>query len=280
VTAVTRPRLARPAAARSQLRILGAVVARGMREQRRSPLTWGVPLGLLSMLELAIYPSVHKSLGKAISSYPDALKQAFRIERVDTPAQFLNGEMFSLVIPLAVAFFAIRAATRPLVGAEERHWLDVVLTAPVRRRTLAAGAFIASAASTALILAVTGALIWISGEVFGAVIPLGHVLAGVGSVWPLALFFAGVAQLLSGRLSNWSAVTGVAAGLLVTMYAVDVATRIADGLHALRPFTVFHYYGSALVDGLGAGDFIGLAAIAILLAAIGGVLFERRDIRG
>jgi ABC-2 type transport system permease protein len=280
MTTVAKPRGERDVRPASELRVLAAVVRRGLREQRRSPLTWGVPLGLLSALELAIYPSVHKSLSKAITSYPDALKQAFRIESINTPAQFVNGEMFSLIIPLALAFFAIRAATRPLVGAEERHWLDVVLVAPVRRRTLVAGAFVGSALSSALVLAVMGVLIWIAGEVFGAVIPLGDVAAGAASVWPLALFFAGFALVLSGVISGWATVTGIAAGLLVAMYGIDVAARVSSSLDALKPFTVFHYYDSALVNGLDVNHFFGLLGAAVVLAIAGAILFERRDIHG
>ena len=264
----------------SELKIIRAIVRRSLRDQRRSPLTWGIPLGLMSALELAIFPSVHKSLGKALATYPDSLKQAFHIESIRTPAEFLNGEMFSFVIPLAIAFFAIRAATRPVVGYEERRWIDTVLAAPVRRRALVAGGFAAAAISSAAVLLVMSALIFASGEVFGAVIPAGDVLSGAASVWPLGLFFAGVALLLAGRLGTWSGVTAGAAGLLVAMYVIDVTARIAGGLHAIGPVSAFHYVGSALVNGVSAADFAGLSAAALLLAAIGAALFERRDIRG
>jgi ABC-2 type transport system permease protein len=260
--------------------VLRAIVGREVRDLRRSPLTWGISLGLLSALELAIYPGVHDSLGKALSSYPDALKSAFNIESIDTPAQFLNGEMFSLVIPLAVAFFAIRAAIRPIVGYEEHHWLDTLMALPVPRRTLVAGAFISSAIVTAGILVVTGVLIWISGEIFGATIAIGDVAAGVAEVWPLALGFAGVALILCGRFSNTAPVTAGAAGLLVAMYVIDLAAKISGGFDAIGPLSAFHYVGSALVDGLDWLHFAGMIAVAVVLAALGALLFERRDLRG
>jgi ABC-2 type transport system permease protein len=273
----TAPAVAPPRAPARDVHTGRAVVRRLLRDQRRSPLTWGVPLGLLSALEVAIYPSVHKSLGKALDSYPDALKEAFRIETINTPAQFLNGEMFSLVVPLAIAFFAIRAASRPVVGYEERHWLDVVLVAPLRRRTLVIGAFTASAVSTFVILLVMAAIIWIAGQVFGAVIGVGDLGAAVVGTWAFALSFAGLALCASGAIGNWTTVTGIAAGLLVTMYVVDIAARIADALHAIGPISAFHWYGSPLVDGLKGGH-AALAAVGILLACAGAALFERRDI--
>jgi beta-exotoxin I transport system permease protein len=258
---------------------LRAVVQRVLHDQRRSPLTWGIPLGLLSALEVAIYPSVHKSLGKAVDSYPDALKKAFRIETIDTPAQFLNGEMFSLVIPLAIGFFAIRAASRPVVGYEERRWLDVVLAAPLRRTTLVAGAFAATAASSAGILFVMCALIWIAGQVFGAEIAVGDLGAALVGTWTFALFFAGLALAACGRVGSWTTVTGIAAGTLVAMYVVDIAARIADGLHEVDKLTAFHWYGSPLLDGVDGGH-LGLALTGTLLAVAGALLFERRDVHG
>jgi ABC-2 type transport system permease protein len=263
-----------------ELHVVAAVIRRCLRDQRRSPLTWGLPLGLMSALEVGIYPSVEKSLSKAMSGYPQALKQAFRIEDMSTPAQYLNAEMFSLIIPLAVAFFAIRAATRPIVGAEERHWIDTVLAAPVRRRTLMAGAFIAGMISSAVILLVNAVLIVAAGHIFGAVIAVDDVLAGSAEVWALVFFFAGLAQLVAGRFGNWAGVTGIAAGMLVLMYIVDVAARIADALHDVGPFSVFHYYGKALTEGLNVGPSAAVAGIGVLLAAVGLALFERRDIHG
>jgi ABC-2 type transport system permease protein len=259
--------------------VLFAVARRVLRDQRRSPLTWGVPLGLMSALELAIYPSVHKSLGKTIESYPDAIKQAFQIESINTPAQFVNGEMFSLVVPLAIGFFVIRAASRPIAGYEERRWLDVVLAAPARRRALVGGAFTASAIAAFAILLVMSVLIWIAGQVFGAEIGVGDLGAALIGTWTFALFFAGVALLACGRSGNWTTVTGVAVGLLVTMYVVDVAARIADALEPFGYLTAFHWYGSPLIDGLDGGHAL-LAGTGLLLAVAGAALFERRDVSG
>ena len=269
-----------PLRAPSQWRGFTAVFRRCLRDQRRSPLTWGISLGLMAALEVAIYPSVHKSLNKALSSYPDALKQAFHIERIDTPAQFVNGEMFSLIIPLAISFFAIRAASRAVASYEERHWLDVVLAAPVRRRTLLAGAFTASTATALAILSVTGAIIWVAGQLFGAVVPLSDIAAGVFGTWAFAACFAGLGALVAGRIGNWSAVTGIAGGILVAMYVVDVVSRVSDSLHDIGPLSAFHYYGAPLIDGIDWPNFTGLLLAGVALAALGATLFERRDVHG
>lgn len=264
----------------SQRRVVAAVARRGLRDYRRSPLTWGIPLGLLSALELAIYPSVEKTLDKTLDSYPDAIKEAFRIETFDTPAQFLNGEMFSFIVPLALAFFAVRAATRPLAGAEERRWLDTVLAAPVARRSLAAGAFTAAAVGSLAILGVLAVFVWVSGLIAGAEVAAGDVVAGCLGVWPIALFAAGAALFVGHFARGSAALTGATAGLIVTMYVLDVVARVADSISFLGNASVFHGYGSALVDGLPLGWFALITGLGLGLAAAGTALFERRDVRG
>ena len=56
--------------------------------------------------------------------------------------------MLSLIVPLAIAFLAVRIVTRAISTAEESSYLDIVLVTPVRRRTLVAGAFGVSAVVT------------------------------------------------------------------------------------------------------------------------------------
>jgi hypothetical protein len=136
---------------------------------------------------------------------------------------------------------------------------------------------VASAGSTLAILLVMAAIIWIAGQIFGAVIGVGDLAAAVVGTWAFALSFAGLALCVSGAIGNWTTVTGIAAGVLVTMYVIDIAARIADALHDVGPVSAFHWYGSPLIDGLD-GSHAALAAGGVALAVVGAVLFERRDV--
>lgn len=50
--------------------------------------------------------------------------------------------MFSLIVPLAIGYFAIRAVAGPIVGAEERGDLDTILTLPLSRAVLMVGSYV------------------------------------------------------------------------------------------------------------------------------------------
>jgi ABC-2 type transport system permease protein len=260
------------------LATIRALVVRGLLDNRRAPLTWGGSLGLFCGLIVAMWPSIEDSIAPAVDTYPDALKQAFNIEALDSVEAYLDVEMFSLVVPLALAFFAVRCAIRLVVSAEEHRLLDTLLAAPVPRRLLVAASFAVTAIATAAILAVIWVIAMIAGVLVGVDPSAGDVAAGAANVWPLALFFAGFATLLAGVMHRAVPVTAVAAGTLVAMYVVDLLGKTAEPMEPLRYLSAFKYYGSAIQDGIDPAAFAGLTAAAAVLAACGAVLFERRDV--
>ena len=257
---------------------LRAVVRRGLLDRRRSALVWGGSLGALGAFMAAIYPSVQSSIEDISKNYPAGLKEAFGVQAMNTVEGYVHAEMFSLIVPLAIGYFAIRAVAGPIVGAEERGDLDTILTLPLSRSVLVVGSFIVAAVVSVTILAITGAMTFIAGRIAGTHISLGLVIAGSMGVWPLALFFAGVSALASGALHGSRTVTGIALAVLVAMYAIDLAGRLAHGLEPLRWISAFRYYGAPLRDGIDPASFIGLTAAGVLLLIAGAVLIERRDI--
>lgn len=259
-------------------RALQALMRRGLRDHRRAPLAWGGSLGVFSALIAFMYPSIEDSLRQAVEGYPQGLKEAFGIGQLDTVEAYVHAEMFSLIVPLAVAFFAIRCVTKATVTAEEHGFLDLVLAAPLPRRLLVAGSFAVTAVSVALVLLVVAGLTWTGGLLGGAELSLGATIAGVASVWPLSLFAAAVALVASGLLHRDGAVTGIAMGVLVGMYVIDVLGKLSDPVEPLRFVSAFKYYGAAMQDGLDPGGSAVLTGAALLLTEIGAQLFARRDI--
>jgi ABC-2 type transport system permease protein len=255
-----------------------ALVFSQLHERRRSLLSWGLPIGLMSAFIVAIYPSVEDALSKAIASYPEALKEAFGIAELTSVEQYLDAEMLSLIVPLAVGYLAVRSVASGLSGAAESGRLDVLLSAPVSRRRLVACGFAATAIELAAVL-LAGLLVTLLGSVLaGAGLAFGPALAGFANVWPLALLFAALGIVVTGWSLHTPVVTGSVAGVLVAMYVADLIGRLDDGLDWIRYGSAFRYYGKAIEDGIDPLAFAGVTAVAIGLAALGAWLFERRDI--
>jgi len=271
-------RVAQHNRAPSWRRSLTVLIGSELRINRRAPLTWGGGLGAMSALMAAIWPSIEDSIGEAIKSYPSAMKEAFNIRELETVEQYVDVEMLSLMIPLALGYFAIRCATRAIVGGEERGHLDALLSLPLSRKVLVAGSFIVTGLMLVAILAVIWALTWLVGTAAGTDISGSSLAAGLVNVWPLSMAFAGLAVLAAGLLHRWAPVTGIAAGALIAMYVIDLVGKISPEIEPLRAFSAFRYYGSAIQDGLDVSHMAGLTFAAIALAACGALLFERRDV--
>ena len=266
------------ARAPSAWRALRALVRRGLRDHRRAWLTWGGPLGAMSALMAAIWPSVEGVLDDALEGYPEALKEAFNIREITTVEAYIDAEMMSLIVPLAVAFLAVRVVTRAIAVAEEQRYLDTLLAAPVARTTLVAGAFAVAAIVVAVVLAVTTLLTWIVALLVGADASLAVLGRGAANVWPLSMLFAGLAALAAGALHRSAQVTAIAIGTLVGMYVIDLVGKIADPVEPLRYISAFRYYGSAIQDGIDAAGFAGLTVVANVHAATGALQLQSRDV--
>jgi ABC-2 type transport system permease protein len=247
-------------------------------DRRRSLLAWGLPLGLWSAFVVLIFPSVEGALSKAVKSYPTALKEAFGIDELTDVEQYLHAEMLSLIVPLAIGYLAVRAVASGLSGAAESGRLDVLLSAPVSRPGIAAAGFAAAAVEVALVLALAATLTLLGSLVSGADLSTSAAIAGYANVWPLALVSAGLGVVATGFSLRTSIVTGAVAGVLVSMYVIDLIGRLDPDLAAIRYASVFRYYGNAIEDGIEPLAFAGLTAAAVALAGIGAWLFDRRDL--
>ena len=255
-----------------------ALVSAQLWDRRRSLLSWGVPLGLLAGFEVAIFPSIETALAKTLDQYPSALKEAFGIAELSTVEQFLGAELLGFIMPLALGYLAVRSVASGLSGAAESGRLEILLSAPVSRRHLVAAGFAATAIELAAILATVLAFSAVAGLLFGVGLSFSSALAGFANVWPLALLFAALGIVVTGWSLRSSIVTGSVAGVLVGMYVIDVVGRLDTNLDAIRYASVFRYYGRAIEDGIDPLSFLGVTAVAVVLAAIGALLFERRDL--
>jgi ABC-2 type transport system permease protein len=256
--------------------------AYALRRRRRAPLTWGLPLGLMAVMVVAIFPSIRDSaqLDELIKSYPDALKEAFGISDASfsSPSGYLAAEIFSMIAPLAAAGFMVHAIVAGVTAAERRSVLDVMLSAPVRRRHLIIGHLAGAAVALLGIALVLAVCTQLAAVVFGVDLPVGDTAAGALNLWPLGIFSGGVAALFAGFLRRPAAVAGAAAGVLVAMYLMEVLAKLSDTFAALDAASAFHYYGSAIEDGIDPVACAVLVVAGLLLAAAGCALFERRDL--
>lgn len=255
-----------------------AMLRFSLRSGKTSPLIWGASLGVFCGLIAAVWPSIEDSIGEAMKSYPESLKKTFNIQALDSVEQYVDVEMLSLIVPLAVAYYAIRLISRDTVQSEENGYLDSLLALPLRRTTLAWAAFSMALIFPALALGIMWILSLTGGWLAGVDIRPAVLLGGFANVWPLSTFFAGLALVLAGWLHRSAQVLGISAALLVGMYVLDLLGKLAPSLGWMKTVSVFHYYGSVIQNGANWSYSLGLVGVGLVLAMIGSWGFQRKDL--
>ena len=91
---------------------------------------------------------------------------------------------------------------------------------------------------------------------------------------------AGLGVVATGWSLRTSVVTGSVAGVLVSMYVIDLVGRLDSDLSGVRYISVFKYYGNAIEDGIEPLAFSGVAIAAVVFAGFGAWLFDLRDLAG
>lgn len=269
----------RRAHARRRWGTLLALVWHTLRLQRRGALIWGLALGLYSAAIVATFPTFGdaEQMDQLVRMYPEGMREAFNIEDMGSPEGFLDSQVFSLA-PLALAFFPILACAGAIAGAEERGTLDVLLGNPLPRWQLVTGAFLAAALSLLGILAVVGLLTYVTAVLLDVDLSLLTTAGAVLNLWPISMFFGGLALLCSALFHRRALAVAIPGGMLFAAYLADVLGRISDDLEDLRPASVFYYYGSTIKDGIDWSNFAGVTLAALLLALLAALAFSRRDI--
>ena len=255
-----------------------------IRLQRRSMVIWGVALGSLSLMTVGFFPSLEDQgdqLNKLVESYPPEMRDLFGMgEGTDlaTIEGFLASQVFSFMAPLALAFFPILASAGAIAGAEERGTIDVLLGNPIPRWQLVVGKFVGTAISTVGIVAILGLFTWVPAVLLDIGLSIRYTAEAVLNLWPLCLFFGGLAMLCSALFHRRVLAIAIPGAVLIAMYFVNALGNTVEDLEDTQPFSVFHYYGSAIEHGIDWTDFGGVTLAALVLVLLAVLAFRRRDI--
>ena len=264
--------------------MLGSVLAKTLRDQRRALLGWGIGIALFCLLMVAYFPTIEQmgdDFQKLIESYPPAMQAFFGdFSEMQTPAGYLNAEMWSAMLPLVVLLFAIGRAADAVAGEEERGALDTLLTHPVSRRR----AFLQKAAGVAIGLTIICALLALLTVLIDLVWGMGisslNILAASLIVLLLGLAFMGVSFAIAGWRGRKGLVIALASSIAVASYVLNALGKLVSWLEDARFVSLFKYYSDVnpLKDGLDVPAAIVLALVAIVGVFVGMLLFERRDL--
>jgi ABC-2 type transport system permease protein len=255
---------------------------KALRDGRRGLLGWTIAIGAVALLYTAYYPAVSQpAMAKAIEAYPDAMKKAFDMADLTSPAGYLASTVFGLLVPVLLAVYTIVTGSRTVAGDEESGVLDLVLAHPVSRTRLLLSRLAALATGVVLVSAVVLLLVYaMSGPAKLSSLGFGRLAA---TSVQLALFGICIGALtLAVGAATGRRSAAVAAGTVVAVlgyFANNLGPQVA-ALAWTQRLSPFHYLlgGKPLVNGLQVVDCLVLLSAAVVFAALGLAAFTRRDL--
>jgi ABC-2 type transport system permease protein len=231
----------------------------------------------------AVFPSIENSpdFAKLVESYPDVLKTLFGISGdFTTGPGYLDGELFSLMLPLLAIVLAVGSAARSLAGEEDAGRLELVLAHPVRRRDAVVAKGAAVAVELICFCAAAGVALAALDPVFGLDLPTGHLFAGVATVGVLALFFGWLALAVAALTPSSAVAIGVPAAAAAATYLIGGLHELASWLDPFRFLSPFWWVGQApLRNGANGWGVLVVAGAALACLGAAALLFERRDLQ-
>jgi ABC-2 type transport system permease protein len=261
------------------LRQVWTLAAHQLRRRMRSVIIWGVALGALGALYVALYPSMSEFMDNYLEQAPANMQQFWGdMQGPITIENWLGMEFLNMLIPLALPFLVMVIGARVIAGSEERKTLDLLLSNPLPRWQVIAGAVMTMAISLAAVLGITWVLTYIAVPIAGVDLSPARLAAALAALWPMCLLLGTLALLISALVRRGALAVIIPAVILVAMYVVEGLAQVSKSVEPFRVVTLFYHLGKPIE-----GDFPWTAALLMLagvcaLAGAAAAAFCRRDI--
>jgi beta-exotoxin I transport system permease protein len=250
-----------------------------LRSRLRGVIIWGVALGALGALYVALFPSMSEFLQQYLDQASEQMQQFMgQLQNSMTIEGWMETEFYTSIVPIALPFLAIIIGARAVAGNEERKTLDLLLSNPLPRWHVVASALATMAGALAIVLGITWVLTYIAVPAAGVGLGPGRLAAALVVLWTFCLLFGALALLMSTWVRRGFLAIVIPAVVLVAMYVVGNLAQVSKSAEPIKVFSLFYHLGHPLK-----GDFpwtavlLMLAAVCVLGAAAGAV-FNRRDI--
>ena len=265
--------------------MLGNLYGKSIFERRRSLMWWTVGVAALIFVMIAFYPTIRDNdeMLKLLEGMPKemlALAGISDAASMMSPAGYLQGRLFSLLLPLLLLVFAIGVGTRAIAGEEESRTIDLLLSHPLRRWQVVLQSFEAMLTLIVGLGIVIVLALFIGALSIGMEIGLDKLLAGTVNSVLLSLFFGTLALALGAWSGKRGLSMGIASTVAIVGYLINSLAEAVDWLQPLQKISPFYYAtaGNPLRDGLNLVR-VGIMIVAIvLLVAVAVWSFERRDV--
>jgi ABC-2 type transport system permease protein len=263
----------------------GEIMQQMLRGGRRALAAWAAALAALVALYAVMWPSIrgNSRWQELFNTLPQTYRAIFTAGgQVDlsTPAGYLGIELMGFLGPALMAVYAISTGAAAIAGEEGRGGLEVTLSAPVARGRVLTERAAALLVELAAVAAATGLALWVFSLAFGMHLSVAAIAAAAAALGLFGLFTGALALAVGAATGSATLARGLAALVAVASYLINALAQVTSSLRAARPVSPFYllFGNEPLQHGLRAVGALGVLAIALVLVAVGGIIFARRDL--
>jgi ABC-2 type transport system permease protein len=259
-----------------------SVFLKTLRDYRVAIIGWGVGMGLVIVSPMASVASLISTPQQRAALASLAAQFAWNADAVK--ADTVGGyAVFKIGIFVFIAcIWPLLAASRTLRGEEDRGSLDILLSAPRTRLSIALEKVAAIWTALLLIGLIAGVLAYLGGAGFKADFTLTDALLWGLDLSLICMVFGGVALLISQFTHERGPAAGATGALLLVFIVVDMVHRVIPGTDWLSRLSPIYYYNLSkpLIPSYGASADGMLVLVGLAVALTGGAtwLFARRDV--
>lgn len=262
---------------------IGVFLASDLKLRWRSLMWW--VFGVLAIVALsdAFYPSIagDPSLNQVMEQIPESLRPLLGPEDITSPVGYLASQLYLSLLPALLLVFAIGRGVAALAGEEEDHTLDLLLAQPISRASLYVQKFIGIVIGIGLLSVASWLPTVALAAPTGLDIPAAPLASATVQLFALSLFFAALAMAVSSAVGRKGLGIAVAAGAAFVTFLIDGLGQSVEWLGDLRPVMPWRWYDAtaALTTGFVWPSFLVLFGSSLIVAAIGYLAFNRRNLR-
>lgn len=259
-----------------------SVFGKTFRDQGRSLIGWTIVVAAVGVLYAAFWPlMVTPEMKAAMAAFPPELLEALGYDDITSAAGYIGSTTFGLLGPALVIVYAAAAGVGAVAGEEEAGRLDLLLAHPVSRWSYLLQRFAVIVVSMLVIGVVLGlAIIALSRPAEFGELGAANLMAAALHLSVLGILCAAVGLAVGAATGRRGlAFAGVALAGVGGFLANNLAPLVTE-LAWMRDLSPFRYYsgGEPLRNGLQAVDLGVLVVASVILVALGGLLFNRRDV--
>lgn len=264
------------------------VLPRFLRDHQRSAAWWALGMAGLVAFTVAFYPSVkdNPTFDELFEDLPDAVRTLVGAQEgvpLTSPPGYLHARLFAIMIPVLLLTFGVGLGARAIGGSEHDGTLELILSNPVSRRTLATERY---AGVVVLLLTVTLTLVaslLALGPLVGLLegVALGRLVAAGAAAFCLALLHATLAFTVGAAIGRPGPAVAVTTSAAAAGYLIQGLASTSEALQSVESASPWHWYldRNILVEGWSPLAVVLPLALSGVLFAAGLWLFSRRDLR-